>query len=185
MTQAYPSVMLGERHSRSLAAYHQWQGQTNDCGPYVVTMAVNFWHGQTLLEAQAVARAMNRPRLGWGFPPVVVRRIPRWATFPWGIADLLRQHHLPARWRILASEKALQDALREGRLAMPILGEPWCLREGRWCGWAHVVILAGWDAASERYLLVDSSRTTALTSLPRAEFLRLWRAMGRLLVETR
>ena len=54
----------------------------------------------------------------------------------------------------------------------------------RWTGWSHVAILCGWEPAEERYWFVDSSRASAPTSRPRAEFLRLWGNMGRLLVET-
>mgnify|MGYP000310909018 CR=1 FL=1 len=49
----------------------------------------------------------------------------------------------------------------------------------------HVVLLAGWDAANQAYVFVDSAQRHAPTHMPRAEFLRLWRNMGRLLVETR
>lgn len=179
------NLQLATRHGRTLASYHLHQGDTDDCGPYAVTMAVNFWHGKEVLLAPDVARAMNRPRFGVGFPPLVIRRIPNWATFPWGIADMLRLHGIPARWRLFATEDHLHRALRENRLLMPIYGEPFRRKEGHWRGWSHVALLVGWDAADEAYVLVDSTRTTAPTTMPRAEFLRKWRDMGRLLVETR
>ncbi len=178
------TLTLAPRHAREIASYHVNQGRSNDCGPHVVAMAVNFWHGRAVLDAAEVARAMNRPRLGIGFPPLVVRRIPAWATFPWGIADVLRANDVPARWRARASEDDLRRALAEDRLLMPIYGEPLRRRGLRWTGWSHVAILCGWEPAEERYWFVDSSRATAPTSRPRAEFLRLWGNMGRLLVET-
>lgn len=178
------TLTLAPRHGRELASVHLYQGNSNDCGPHVVTMAVNFWHGRAILDADKVARAMNRPRLGLGLPPLVVRRVPGWATLPWGIADMLRAHGIPARWRAGASEADLHRALAEDRLLMPIYGEPWQRRGLRWTGWSHVALLCGWEPATERYWFVDSSRTTAPSSRPRDEFLRLWGHMGRLLVET-
>lgn len=178
------SLWVGERHARSLADYHVAQGDTNDCGPHVVTMAVHFWQGNTELDIAAVARAMNRPRLGVGFPPLVIRRIPNWATFPWGIADMLRQHGIPARWRLRASEADLQRALDEDRLVMPIFGEPWRREGRRWTGWSHVALLTGYDPASETYWFVDSAQSTSPTDKPRADFVRLWGNVGRIMVET-
>lgn len=178
-------LRLAERHECALEAYHVWQRDTNDCGPHVVTMAINFWRGSEIRAAHVVAQEMNRLRIGVGFPPLVVRRIPNWATFPWGIADMLRQHGIPARWRFLAGEAALFRALEENRLVMPIYGEPFRRIDGRWRGWSHVVILLGWDAAQQQYLFVDSSQRAAPTGKPREEFLQQWRNMGRLIVETR
>ncbi len=179
------SLHVGERHGRTLASWHIAQGSTNDCGPHVVTEAVNFWKGEALLSADDVARSMNRPRVGMGLLPLVVRRVPNWATFPWGIADELRVHGIPARWQLKASEDDLQAALREDRLIMPIFGEPLRRQGLSFTGWSHVVLLEGWDPATETYWFVDSARTSAPTSRPRAEFVQLWGNMGRLIVETR
>jgi hypothetical protein len=179
------NLLITERHGRSLTSYHLFQGDTDDCGPHVVTMAVNFWHGEDRLNVADVVRAMNRPRVGVGFPPLVIRRIPNWATFPWGIADMLRQHSIPARWRLFATEDHLRRALREDRLLMPIYGEPLRRQEGHWRGWSHVALLIGWNAASEDYVFVDSTRHSAPVTMQRAEFMRKWRNMGRLLIETR
>lgn len=179
------SLSIADRHGRPLASVHIPQGDTNDCGPHVVTMAVNFWHGEDRLDAHTTAQAMNRPRWGAGIPPLVVRRIPKWATFPWGIADMLRQHGIPARWRLWASEDDLLRALREDRLAMPIYGQPLRRRGWRYTGWSHVVILAGWTPATGTFQFIDSSQHTAPTGIPRDTFLRQWSQMGRLLIESR
>lgn len=179
------TLELARRHARALDSYHVWQRDTNDCGPHVVTMAINFWQGREVLDADDVARVMNRPRFGVGVIPLVIRRIPNWATFPWGIADMLRINGIPARWRFLVGEAALLHALNEGRVAMPIYGEPLRRQNGRWNGWSHVAILHGWDAVSQSYTFVDSSKQSAPTAIPRARFLKLWRNMGRLLVEIR
>ena len=107
--------------------FHQYQGQTNDCAPFTVVMVINALTGANLRGAD-VAREMNRPRLRGVIP--VVRRIPGWATFPWGIVDELERHHVRSRWRFGATDIDLFAALREQRLALPIFGERWPL-------WAH------------------------------------------------
>ncbi len=178
------SLHIAPRHDRDLSAFHVHQGNSNDCGPHVVAMAINFWHGQALLAADEVARQMNHPRVGAGFPPLVVRRVPSWATFPWGIVDMLKSHGIEARWQWWASEADLHRALEEDRIALPIYGEPFRRRGWRWTGWSHVAILSGWEPATDTYWFVDSSRSVAPTSRPRDDFLRLWHNMGRLLIET-
>lgn len=178
------SLFLAERHGRPLEHYHIDQGDTDDCGPHAVAMAVNYWHGRTILAADAVAREMNRPRLGLGFPPLVVRRIPHWATFPWGMTDMLRQYGIPARWRFGAGEADLRRALREDRLALPMFGEPLRCDGWKWAGWAHIAIVCGWTPHDETVWFVDSSHDDAPFGRPRDEFLALWRSMRGLLVET-
>lgn len=177
-------LAVAERHERTLESCYISQGASNDCGPHVVTMAINFWLGETVLAAEDVAREMNRPRLGVGLPPLVVRRIPNWATFPWGIVDVLEAHGVPARWRMRASEDDLRRALAEDRIAMPIFGEPLRRKGWRWDGWSHVAILSGWDPATETFWFVDSSSSVVPASRPRGEFVKLWGNLGRLLVET-
>jgi hypothetical protein len=183
MQQADGRLTLADRHGRSLASYHIRQGDSNDCGPHVVAMLVNFWQGQDLIDASAVARAMNRPILRPGWPPLVVRRIPNWATFPWGITDMLASHGVPARWRLRASEDDLQRALCEDRPALPIFGEPLRRKGWRWTGWSHVAILSGWDPAVNAYWFVDSAREFAPSSRTRENFLRYWSNLGNLLIE--
>ena len=178
------SVCLSSRHQRDLAHYHIDQGSSDDCGPHVVTMVVNFWHGNDVLDAPSTARAMNRPRWQASWPPLVVRRIPNWATFPWGIVDMLREHDIPARWRLFATPDHIFRALSENRIAMPIFGEPFRRGKGRLNGWSHIAILSGWDAEANVFQFADSSKPFAPSMRPRDDFLRLWGNMGRILIET-
>jgi hypothetical protein len=184
MQQTDGSLRIAARHDHAVEHYHISQGSTNDCGPHVVAMSVNFWQGHKKLDPAQVSREMNRPRLNAGFPPLIVRRIPNWATFPWGIVDMLRKHNLKARWQLGASEDAIHRALREDRLVLPIFGEPLRRRGWRWTGWSHIALLCGWNPTTETYWFVDSARVTAPTSRPRNEFMTLWRNLGRILIET-
>jgi len=176
-------LWIAERHGQPIEQFHVSQGSSQDCGPHCVAVAVNFWLGQKKLEAKTVAREMNRPRLGMGLPPLVIRRIPNWATFPWGITDMLKAHGLHASWRVRASEKDLHRALLEDHIVMPIFGEPLQRQGWKWNGWSHVAILAGWDPAAETYWFIDSSHETTPSSRPRDTFLRHWNNMERLLIE--
>jgi hypothetical protein len=160
-----------------IVQFHQPQGQTNDCAPFTVAIVINALTGENLSGAR-LAQEMNRVRLSpRGLPFPVIRRIPNWATFPWGIADELGRHGLRARWRLGASENDLLTALRENRVALPIVGSLAPL-------WAHVKILVAHEAA-RGWGFVDPAQ-------PRAEviwdspqrFALLWGNWGHLLIET-
>lgn len=162
-----------------LAKYHQFQGGTSDCAPHTVAIVVNAIRDQPLLEGDSVAKAMNAPR--WRLNPIprlVVRRIPNWATFPWGIVDELMANGIPARWRWRAAVPDLQTALGEGRVPMPIVGE-W-----KWKGtWAHVKPLAEIDP-QKGYGFVDPASEAELSWQAGEDFERQWKNFWNLLVET-
>jgi hypothetical protein len=163
----------------TLIDYHQFQGASNDCAPHTVAMVVNAYKKQKLLEGDKVAKRMNRPTLRVRLMPLVIRRVPNWATFPWGIVDELRENGIRARWRFGAGVADLQKALDEDRVPMPIIGE--LKMPGLW---AHVKALAVIDPA-HGYGFVDPAHPKAEISWQsKVEFERLWDNLRHLLVET-
>src|SRR3972149_2740931 len=104
-----------------LAHYHQWQGRSNDCGPFTTAIVLNTFRGEKIFDGKTLALEMNRPRLRWYglLPFLVIRRIPDWATLPWGIADTLTQNGVRARWRFGATKDDLLNALNQSRAPIP------------------------------------------------------------------
>ena len=182
MQRADGSLWLDERHAHPIEFYYRAQGSTNDCGPHATAAALGFCTG-TPVVVSALIKEMNQPHLRLGIPPLVIRRIPNWATLPWGIVDVLREHGLKAAWRFRATEDDLRRALREDHVPLPIFGEPLRRRGLRWTGWSHVAVLAGWDPARETYWFVDSARSTPLTGRAQETFSREWQNMGCLLIQ--
>jgi len=132
------------RLSRPVYRYHQYQGNTNDCGPTSVAIAVNALLGRWALEGRSVAGEMSRIALEWKpYPHVVVPRIRNWVTFPWGIVDYVRRYGFSARWRLFGTLQRLERNLQSDLVTMVIVGEPWQLEKGSYSGWAHVKILFG------------------------------------------
>lgn len=162
-----------------LVDFHQYQGRSNDCAPHTVAIVVNALMGQKILQGDRVAKVMNRPRLRLKLVPVVIRRVPNWATFPWGIVDALRENGIRARWRFGAGQADLEQALEQGRVPMPIIGE--IKVPGLW---AHVKALAEIDSV-RGYGFVDPGHPAAeIAWQPREEFERLWKNLRHLLIET-
>ncbi len=169
-------MALESPHLEALLAAHQHQGQSNDCGPYTAAIVLRALQGIEV-SGTDLAHRMNHPRRRGAL--LVVRRVPHWATFPWGVADILREHGLPARWHLQASEEDLRRALPTREVLLPILGE-WRPRP-----WAHISALVAWDAARGWGFVDPAMSRPVLRWRPAEEFSRQWRAYLRLVVRVR
>ena len=131
-----------------LPAYHRYQRKSSDCGPYSLAIVANALLDEERFDPDVVAQEMNLPSVSRGpFPGPIIRRIPNWATFPWGITDYLRQHGFRSNWRIRGSMERLLGNLREQVATMVMIGEPFKFdfdwRE--YTGWAHVKVVYGYE----------------------------------------
>ena len=98
---------------KNLSQNHQFQGQTNNCGPFCTAMVINTIH-DSQLTGQQVAEKLNDPRQKPWYQPL--RRIPDSATFPWGITAYLADHGINAQWRMFVPIIQLADYLNQGKL---------------------------------------------------------------------
>jgi hypothetical protein len=162
-------------HAAKLLSSLQWQGFSNDCGPFTTATVLNALR-DLHIEAADLAQRMNRPT--WRGPLLIVRRVPNWATFPWGIADVLREHGLPASWRPLSSPQHLRQGLEQGDVLMPIIGSWKPL-------WAHVMTLVEWDADKGWGFANTQRQHHDMDWMTDELFSRQWRAMGRMVVQVK
>lgn len=162
-----------------LLRYHQYQGQSNDCAPFSAAIVINTVRDAVVASGRQLAQDMNRPRVGrlGPLPVPVVRRIPNWATFPWGVADVLRQYSVACRWQFGASPQTLRRALAEDRIVLPVIGEIRPL-------WAHMKPLAAVDPAAGWGFCDPAHSGAELVWQADADFLRQWGNYGRIIVET-
>jgi hypothetical protein len=165
-----------KRMSGPLPDWHQWQGPTNDCGPFSAAIVTNALLDTHVADGPLVAQSMT----GRTIP----ERIPNWATFPWGVVRALRRMAVRARWHVGASESKLVQNLDEGRTTIVIVGEPLRFEEGEYKGWAHYKVLYAWDPV-EGWAFVDPAarRSKVYTYQDAETFRRQWTLMGRQLVE--
>jgi hypothetical protein len=152
----------------------QYQGTSNDCAPFTTSTVVNTFCQENLV-ADELAKKMNKPRMR-GIKPVI-RRIPNWATFPWGIVDVLKDYGLEATWHFRAKPDQLISGLESGQILLPIIGE-WRPRP-----WAHVMTLIAWDS-SQGWGLADTQwGKQEIRWIPDVEFQRKWKNYGNLVVK--
>jgi hypothetical protein len=123
-------------HTEAIITNLQYQGSSNDCGPFTTAMVLNALL-DLRLDGKQLARKMDKPV--WRGPYFIIRRVPKWATFPWGIVDIMREYGLNASWRLFGSVDHLLQILPQEKIVMPIIGSLKPL-------WAHVMTLVAWDA---------------------------------------
>ena len=162
-------------HAQKVLDALQWQGARNDCGPYTTATVLNALLG-TQTQADDLAEEMNRP--AWRGILLVVRRIPNWATFPWGMVDVFRRQGLKASWRFFASQEALKAGLAEGKILMPISGS-WKEK------WAHVMTLVAWDEDQGFGFANTQFNHHNIDWHAEEAYIKEWKASGHLLVEVR
>lgn len=161
-------------HKNLILEKLQYQGDSNDCGPTTTATVLNAIR-KTNLEAKNLAIVMNKPRRR-GFI-WVIRRVPNWATFPWGIADVFREYGLQAKWRFGATPEYLEATLgQDNAILMPIIGSWRPL-------WAHVMTLIAVDSQDRWGFANTQFDRKDVYWMSDPSFRGKWRAMGRLLVE--
>ncbi|MEA3309329.1 MAG: C39 family peptidase [Chloroflexota bacterium] len=185
MKESFDLDAMASRLSTPLHEYHQHQGTTNNCGPTSLAIAANAIRGQTQLQGPIVAQELSTPKFRVRpIPHLVIRRIPNWATFPWGIVDYLHQQGLTAHWAVGGTEERLQHNLATEQITIVLIGELWSWRRWHYTGWAHFKVLYGFTTG-RGYLFVDPARGDkhGLSWQTTAEFLQQWRNLFRIYVE--
>jgi hypothetical protein len=128
------------------------------------------------LEGEKLARDMDRPR--WAGPIPIIRRIPRWAAFPWGMVDVIRETGLAGTWRLFSNSDSLVTSLAEGNVPMPILGTWKPL-------WAHVMPLVAHDPEKGWGFVNPAKKEGELDWIKPEVFAKQWRFLGNMVVEVR
>jgi hypothetical protein len=162
-------------HKLKILQMLQYQGVSNDCGPTTTAMVINSLK-KTNLDGNKLAEEMNKPRRNGLFP--VIRRIPNWATFPWGMVDVFREYGLDASWRFRCTTQDLKDGLSQGKVLMPIVGSWKPL-------WAHVMTLLACTPNNHWGFANTQHDHHELYWVRDEIFQHQWRAMGQLVVEVK
>lgn len=152
----------------------QYQGSSNDCAPYTTATVVNTFCNQQL-KGPELAKQMNKPRRR-GIVPVI-RRVPNWATFPWGVVDVMKDYQLQARWLFRTPIEYLRPALANGHILMPIVGE-WRPKP-----WMHIMTLIAWDPEQGWGFANSQYEGAAPHWVSDETFKRQWKNSWHLLVE--
>lgn len=176
------SPTLISRHAEAVLSAHCHQGASNDCAPFAAAMVLNGIFGADV-DPVDLARRLDHPRRrAFGKVLPLIRRIPRSATFPWGVVDALRGYEsrsdvaLDAGWRLCVGPDVLLAGLVSGHLLLPYIGG------FRPRPWGHVVVLIGWDAKLGWGVADPQRSTPEIFWIPDELFRKRRRAMAGLVV---
>ena len=166
---------------KPLPKWHVNQGNSNDCGPFCVTILANGIRDANIVNPEKLAREMESELKQRKY--ILPQRIKGWATFPWGVVNALRGLGLQARWRAGASIDHLLQNLDEDRPTVVVIGKPVAFRDGQYVGWSHYKVVYAYD--DEEWVCVDPlAKSSVVYSYQDAEsFKKQWTAMGRIIIE--
>lgn len=170
-----PTTQIISPHIDTILTALQHQGTSNDCGPYTTATVLNAMLGLNL-DGDQLAQQMDKPV--WRGPRFVIRRVPNWATFPWGIVDVMKEHGLKASWRPFVTTNHLKQALAQGKVLLPIIGSLNPL-------WAHVMTLVAWDLHKGWGFANTQSSHHSVDWVSNSYFTSRWNVMVHLLVESK
>jgi hypothetical protein len=166
--------MIQSQYTSRLLEQHQFQGQSNDCGPYCASMILNSFTNYRM-PANILASELNR--IHWkGIWPVFYR-IPNWATFPWSVARLLKDSGLNARWKIFTNPDYLLANLQT-LVFIVLLGNYLPL-------WAHYKILTAFDPYRGWGFVDPGDRKPGISWQNNTDFICHWNKFGGSIVEVK
>jgi len=167
------SPVLHSPHEASIIKALQYQGNRNDCAPFTIATIISAFTGLEI-DGAVLATQMNKPVWRGIFP--VIRRIPNWATLPWGMVDVLQNYGLAARWGFRYTTDYLRMSVQKGNLPIPIIGSWRPL-------WGHVMTLIAWDENGHWGFANTQMNEKNIDWKPEEYFNKHWKTFSRLCVE--
>jgi hypothetical protein len=160
-------------HVEDLKKAHMFQKSSNDCGPFCVAIALKAMKDINT-NGFDVSEESNKIRWVGIFP--IIRRIPNWATFPWGLVDLLRQHGTRSRWKIFNTQENLINILNKERIAIVLIGE-WKHK------WSHYKILVAIDEKLGLGFIDPGNSSSQISWQLKSDFIKQWRFLANSIIE--
>ena len=159
-------------HTHSLLKAHQYQGKSNDCGPFSAAIVISALSGYQV-DGKQLAQEMDQ--VFWEGFNFALRRVPHWITFPWGIVDVLQLHHCEASWHSFVDERSLLEDLKNGKLILSIYGNWFPL-------WAHYAVLTAYHEKSGYGFVNPAFPQAEIEWISRKTFLARWKAFGKTII---
>lgn len=164
--------MPATQYKDDLLSAHQFQGKSNDCGPFSAAIVLNAVK-KTSLRGEQLGQQMNN--IQWHGLIPKISRIENWATFPWGLVNTFNTFNLIAKWKFFQKPETLLRALESGEILIVIIGE-WHPM------WAHYLTLIEIDEM-RGYGFIDSSHPSSETIWkPTNQFLKMWKNYGSIII---
>lgn len=157
-----------------ILAAHEYQGASNDCGPYCLAM-IGAATDRSAIHGRELAAQFNKP-IWHAFLPEF-RRIKDWATFPWAVSSMLRGWGFNARWSLMTQTYHLIEGIDSVCPPIVIIG-------GWKPLWAHYMILLSYDPIRGFGFADPGYPHNELHWYAQPKFLERWKAFGQMAILT-
>jgi hypothetical protein len=184
MSESIPKLkdkVWKKKLEKPIPKWHVNQGDSNDCGPFCISMITNGMRDAYIVNPDQLARELETGLEAYHY--LLPQRIKGWATFPWGVVNALRRLGIQAHWRAGVSEAHLLKNLDANRPTVVIIGQPLAFRNKKYWGWSHYKIVYAY--ADDEWAFVDPGAKSAVVfSYQDVEsFSKQWTNMGRIIIE--
>lgn len=165
--------MIKTQYLSNLLFAHQYQGGSNNCAPYSISIILNAL-GITNILGNQLADEMNRLRWKGFFP--IIYRFSNWATFPWGVVNTFHKYGVYSKWNLFASISCLKSCLLSNIIPIVVTG-------GFFPLWAHVRIVVAYDGIKGWGFIDPANQKKVINWQQQPLFISQWTCMGRILIK--
>ena len=161
--------MLISKSLAPLQKFHQYQGQTNNCGPYTIATILPLF-GFEGISGDYLAKHFNQLASinGRYFPG----RIGGSATFPFGLVRVLKHYHIYAQWEIFYNRNLLISRIPTNKLQIVLLSDIFKMH-------AHYLIIVAYDEKLGMGFIDPAFPNSAIHWIIEDTFRRKWGQLGR------
>jgi len=167
--------MFKTPHLEQIKKSHLFQEKSNNCGPFCVAVILKAMRN---LETNGIdlSEAINKVR--WAGIVPIIRRIPDWATFPWGLVDLFRQYKVKSKWRVFCTKDNLEKIISKGEIAIVLIGS-WKQK------WSHYKILVSLDHQLGYGFIDPGIEGSYVSWQNEVDFMKQWKFLFNTIIEVR
>lgn len=165
-------MMIESRYSSLLVSHHQFQGKFNDCGPFNAAIILNSLK-EKKVDGRELSIQLNHIEMKGVVP--VIYRIPNWATFPWGIVEVLSEAGIMTKWKVWVKPQYLLSHLVD-QIFIVIIGNIIPL-------WTHYKILTAYNPGFGWGFVDPALKEPSISWQSEESFLSQWNKTGRMVIE--
>ena len=161
--------MLISKSIKLLQKSHQYQGQTNNCGPYAIATILPLF-GLEGISGGYVADHFNQlASISSGFFPGRIRDN---ATFPWGLVRVFKQYNINSQWRFFCNKDLLISRIPTNNLQIVLISDLFKMH-------AHYLILVAYDEHLGMGFIDPAFPNSAIHWITEKTFRKKWGQLGR------
>ena len=144
---------------------HQYQGHSNDCGPYSISIVLNALN-ISKISGTSISKSLSG--ISWkGIIPTFYR-FPNGGTFPWSIAKVFREYNLYCKWSVFNTRDEIINQLCNNSIVLLLIGQIYPI-------WAHYVICVAYSMENGFGFVDPGSSSNNVVWVSEQNFMSYWK----------